>query len=194
MRKSKASALLLLGVLAIGLGGGRPPDAQAQHAQSAGEGAWQWPALPSGGGALRHPCSPNTQHLAAWKTSGPPTAKADEIGLHFGPRPGPKGADHVRVPCVGKLFFSLLPRHRTHSRSVVTALRGQYACVHGRAWHVWRGGGGGGGRRAGGGAVPAGGVCVCRVSPGGGCRRCGRSTKAKRWYHRQRWQEATRDL
>ena len=110
MRKSKASALLLLGALAIGLGGGRPPDAHVQHAQSAGEGAWQWPALPPGGGwVLWHPSPLNTQHLAAWKTSGLPTAKADEIGLHFAPRPGPKGAGHVRVPCVGKLFFSLYP-------------------------------------------------------------------------------------
>ena len=134
MRYSTASALLLLGALAIGRGGwhARPPDA---HAQSAGEGARQglvfpprgegarqglafpprggrqgarqWPPRPPGGGwMLRHTCPPDTQHLAAWTTSGPPTAKADEIGPHSGPRPGLIGADHVRTSCVlGKLFY-----------------------------------------------------------------------------------------
>jgi hypothetical protein len=59
---------------------------------------------------------PDAQHLAAWKTRGPPTAQADEIGLHSGPRPGPMGADHVRVPCVGKLSFSIATPTQPHSR------------------------------------------------------------------------------
>ena len=157
MRYSTASALLLLGALAIGRGGwhARPPDA---HAQSAGEGARQglvFPPRGGGGWMLRHTCPPDTQHLAAWTTSGPPTAKADEIGPHSGPRPGLIGADHVRTSCVlGKLFFlsatptssprggwRLLPVNNTLAYTVVHGMRaGGGGCRDSRGGERWRGG------------------------------------------------------
>ena len=166
--------LLILGMLAIGgegaraltPGGGwhaRPPDA---HEQSAGDGArprrsafppwqgaWQRPALtPGGGWMLRHTCPPDTQHLAAWRTRGPPTAQAEEIGLHSGPRPGLKGLDHVQVPCAVSFSFLLLPRP-DHTRVAGDLLpvdnKLAYTVVHGMC------GGGGGGTGGGGGGCAA---------------------------------------
>ena len=136
----------------------RPPEA---HAQSAGEGAWQWAALPPGGGwVLRHTSPPDTQHLAAWRIHGPLTVQADEIGLHSGQRPGPMGTDHVRVPCVGKLSFSIATPTQPHSRGWrLLPVDNELAYTVVRC-----GGGGAVFRRAAGGGVWGG-----RQKPAGGC-------------------------